>query len=221
MKPTNELTREQSRALLAAKLGATPAGVALAEAVGFPLDTAPDKCGTSGESSGVGVKANRRRVAASKRGAASRAAVAKAQAEFRAAKAVPTESAEQSALVAWFRAEFANLGLRDARQLIASQAGTMLGGSGDGLRFARFAKLKREGFVGGVPDLFLAHPVAPFAGLWIEMKRVKGGSVRPDQREMHDLLRRAGYAVEVAKGAREAQDVIELYVVGRYPPPSA
>ena len=112
MKPKNELTREQSRALLAAKLGASAAGVALAQAVGFPLPVSAccgaamriagegathwHECGACGKPTDAAqpepasapgpspVAANRRRSAASKRGAAARAATAKAQAEHKA-----------------------------------------------------------------------------------------------------------------------------------------
>jgi len=112
MKPKNELTREQSRALLAAKLGASAAGVALAQAVGFPLPVSAccgaamrvagdgathwHECGECGKPTDAAqpepasapgpspVAANRRRSAASKRGAAARAATAKAQAEHKA-----------------------------------------------------------------------------------------------------------------------------------------
>jgi hypothetical protein len=128
--------------------------------------------------------------------------------------ACPTESAEQAALVAWFRASYANLGLRDPRQLFASQGGAMLGGRTP-QAFARAARFKKEGQQTGTPDLFLAHPVAPYGGLFIEMKRVRGGTLRPAQKEIIAMLTRCGYAVAVAKGAVEAQSYIEAYVVGR------
>ena len=126
--------------------------------------------------------------------------------------AVPKESQEQSAFVAWFRAEYANLGLPSPNLLMASQAGTMLGGSGDAMRFARFAKLKREGFVSGCPDVFLSVPRAPYHGLFIEMKRTKGGTVSDDQKAMHALLRGQEYVVVVARGCAEAKAAVEQYL---------
>jgi hypothetical protein len=130
------------------------------------------------------------------------------------AVAVPTESQEQCEFVAWFRREYANLGLPSPLLLMASQAGTMLGGSGDAMRFARFAKLKREGFVSGVPDVFIAAPRAPYHGLFIEMKRTKGGTLSDAQKEIHALLRSQEYVVVVARGAQEAKNYTQKYLCG-------
>ncbi len=91
----------------------------------------------------------------------------------------------------------------------------MLGGR-TGQAFARAARLKKEGQQTGTPDLFLAHPVAPYGGLFIEMKRVRGGTLRPAQKEIIAMLTRCGYAVTVARGAAEAQAAIEAYVAGRH-----
>lgn len=66
------------------------------------------------------------------------------------------------------------------------------------------ARLKAEGVRPGVPDLFLALPRGEASGLWIELKRRRGGAVSPDQRAMIDRLRAAGYAVEVCAGADAA-----------------
>lgn len=65
------------------------------------------------------------------------------------------------------------------------------------------AKLKAEGVKSGVPDLFF-----PSLRLFVEMKRVKGGSVSPVQKHWHDRLTKAGYRVEVCRGAAEAVRVL-------------
>lgn len=126
----------------------------------------------------------------------------------------PTESQEQAALVTWFRLHHHALGVPSHFLLISSQAGAPLGGGQGHARFARFAKLAAEGFVPGVPDLFLAVPRAPYNGLWIEMKRTKGGKVSPQQEKLHSLLAAQGYAVAVCLGADWAQQVIEAYLSG-------
>lgn len=59
--------------------------------------------------------------------------------------------------------------------------------------------LKAEGVVAGVPDLHV-----PEFGLWIEMKRSKGGRVSAEQAEMHERLRAIGHDVIVAKGCADA-----------------
>jgi len=74
------------------------------------------------------------------------------------------------------------------------------------------AKLKAEGVKAGVPDIFFALPRNGKHGLFIEMKRIKGGSVRREQKAMIDRLRAAGYQVEVCKGFEAARNVLVNYV---------
>ncbi len=127
----------------------------------------------------------------------------------------PTESQEQSAFVSWWRANYADLGVPSPLLLIASQAGAMLGGGNDRMRFGRFNKLKREGFLSGVPDLLVAVPRGSWHGLWLEMKRTKGGKVSPEQEAMHAALRSQSYLVAVCAGADAAQLSTEMYLTGQ------
>jgi hypothetical protein len=69
---------------------------------------------------------------------------------------------------------------------------------------ATASRLKAEGVVKGVPDLFV-----PAWELWIEMKRVKGGSTSLEQDMMHLYLRSVGYKVIVTKGFEDAKQQIE------------
>ena len=84
----------------------------------------------------------------------------------------PTEEAEQTAVIEWatiMEKQFPELALLhhcpngEARNPIIG------------------AKLKRMGVKAGVPDLFLPVPRGGFHGLWIEMKRRKGGRVSEGQ----------------------------------------
>jgi hypothetical protein len=59
--------------------------------------------------------------------------------------------------------------------------------------------LKAQGLVPGIPDLF-----APACQLWVEMKRVNGGRLSPEQAAMHEHLRGIGHVVIVAAGADAA-----------------
>lgn len=83
---------------------------------------------------------------------------------------------------------------------------------------ASAAKAKREGLRAGVPDLFLAMPkithLGVSCGLWVEMKRVKGGVQSPAQKEYAKLLESVGYTVRLAKGADEAVADIADYIEG-------
>jgi hypothetical protein len=60
------------------------------------------------------------------------------------------------------------------------------------------ARLKAEGVVPGVPDLFI-----PAWGLFIEMKTLTG-KVSPEQKSMLEYLQSVGYDAIVAKGANAA-----------------
>ena len=60
-------------------------------------------------------------------------------------------------------------------------------------------RLKAEGVVRGIPDLFI-----PQWNLWVEMKRVSGGRLSPEQKGMIGYLEGIGQKVIVGKGARDA-----------------
>ena len=66
--------------------------------------------------------------------------------------------------------------------------------------------LKVEGTVKGIPDLFI-----PAWKLWIEMKRVKGGVLSPEQKEIIAYLKSVKYSVIVGKGAEDAKQQISAY----------
>jgi hypothetical protein len=110
------------------------------------------------------------------------------------ARAVPTEHYEQRELVRWFRLMFPGV------LLMAIPNG--------GARSAATAgRLKAEGVLAGVPDLFV-----PAWRLWIEMKRTKGGVVSGDQKKVISALRDAGYEVLICRGFADAQAQISEHV---------
>ena len=74
------------------------------------------------------------------------------------------------------------------------------------------ARLKAEGVLAGVPDVFLAAPSGPYAGLYIEMKRKAGGRATPAQKAMLATLESSGYAVVVCYGWRQAAFEILRYL---------
>jgi hypothetical protein len=74
------------------------------------------------------------------------------------------------------------------------------------------ARMKKEGVRAGVPDLFLAVPRGEFHGLFIEMKKPKGGRVSKNQSSMMKLLAAQGYASKVCCGWVEARVEIERYL---------
>ena len=113
----------------------------------------------------------------------------------------PTEHEEQCALFEW-----AELWLPMVSALLFA---IPVGGH---RHIAVADKLKAEGVKAGVPDIFFALPRNGEHGLFIEMKRVKGGSVRPEQKAMINRLRAAGYQVEICKGFDAARNVLTQYM---------
>ena len=74
--------------------------------------------------------------------------------------------------------------------------------------------LKLEGVKAGVPDICLPVPCGDYHGLYIELKRTKGGVVSDAQKEWIEMLNGRGYLAVVAKGANEAIKVISDYLKG-------
>lgn len=118
-------------------------------------------------------------------------------------KQIATEADEQRALFRWKRLM---QGHYPELQLMWH---TPNGGSRNPLE-AR--NLRLEGVTPGVPDIFLAVPRGGYHGLFIELKRVKGGRVSDEQRGMLDALNRQGYLAVVCKGWEAARGVIMNYL---------
>ena len=73
-------------------------------------------------------------------------------------------------------------------------------------------KLKAEGVRSGVPDLFLAYPHNGKSGLWIEMKKSKGGRASENQKAMMTMLIQNGYSAAICHGFLAAKKAIEEYL---------
>lgn len=82
---------------------------------------------------------------------------------------------------------------------------------------AEAARLKAEGVSAGVPDLCLPAPRGGYHGLYIELKRIKGGEVSKNQKEWLALLNRQGYFAAVCFGWQEAARAITKYLEGGKP----
>ena len=100
---------------------------------------------------------------------------------------IPSEHVEQSLFVQWFRRSYPNV-------LIFAVP------NGGARSKATAGKLKVEGVVPGIPDLFV-----PEWKLWVEMKRIKGGAVSNEQQGMIEYLQSVGYRAIVGKGAENAK----------------
>lgn len=74
------------------------------------------------------------------------------------------------------------------------------------------ARFRDMGVKAGVPDLFLPVPRGKYAGLFVELKRRKGGVVSVEQKKWIENLRGMGYAAEVAYGGWAAVELIKEYI---------
>jgi len=105
----------------------------------------------------------------------------------------PSEHEEQVGFVNWFRARFPGV------LLYAIPNG--------GHRSISVGKsMKAEGVTPGIPDLHV-----PAWGLWIEMKRQKGGRLSGEQKAIAAYLENVGQTVIVGLGASDAsRQVLEF-----------
>ena len=115
----------------------------------------------------------------------------------------PTEEQEQITVIEW--RDLMVKQLPDLEDLIHIPNG--------GLRSkSEAARFKRLGVRPGVSDLFLPAPRGKYHGLWIEMKRKKGGKLSPDQKDWLDRMNRKGYLALRADGAEEACEILYKYL---------
>lgn len=78
-----------------------------------------------------------------------------------------------------------------------------------GVKQAR--KLKAEGMVSGVPDLFIPMARKGYHGLFVEMKNGKKGRVSEEQMAMMIRLRKEGYQCAVCRSLEEFIKIIKDY----------
>jgi hypothetical protein len=113
-------------------------------------------------------------------------------------KISPSEHDEQVGFINWFRAKYPSV-------LIFAIP------NGEKRAISVAKRLKAEGVVRGVPDLYV-----PAWNLWIEMKRASGGRLSPDQKEMINYLESIGNTVIIGKGASDAsKKVLEFMEKGK------
>lgn len=116
---------------------------------------------------------------------------------------VPSESDEQQALFEWAAVKQAEI--PELRLLFHIPNG--------GYRNkVTAARMKSEGVKAGVPDLFLPVARDGCHGLFIEMKKVKGGKVSEEQYSWGKALVFEGYSFRICRGARDAIDEICGYL---------
>lgn len=112
---------------------------------------------------------------------------------------IPTEHEEQREFVSWFKRTHPGV------RIYAIP-------NGGARSMATAARLKVEGVSKGVPDLHV-----PAWNVWVEMKRIKGGTVSPEQKEWHSYLADVGHHVIIGRGADDAKEQLDRWFMQMFP----
>lgn len=125
------------------------------------------------------------------------------------AAAVPTEDQEHLAFISWcYVAKY-----RGQPLMRRDGPGLIIHIPNQGERNRLYAvKLARMGVQAGTPDFVLPIKTPRHGGLWIELKRRHGGTVRPSQRERLAVLGWGGQAAHVALGADHCKRIVLDYL---------
>ena len=116
-----------------------------------------------------------------------------------------TEHDEQAAFCEWMLMQHPEV------LFYSHPNGAWLAGN-KGQRIGQVNKLKREGMLPGVSDLFIAEPRGEFHGMYLEMKR-PGGEVSENQLWFLDQAEQRGYFTAVAaNGFDDAKSSTEWYL---------
>lgn len=78
--------------------------------------------------------------------------------------------------------------------------------------------LKKMGVKNGVSDIHLPVPRGQYHGMWVELKRARGGRLEQDQRIWLSAMKRLGYYCVCCEGWQEAAEYIEAYLGDRLSP---
>lgn len=116
---------------------------------------------------------------------------------------VPTEFEEQSAIFEWAKA------MSKRYPCLNYMSGSL---NGIRLPLGLAVKAKKNGLLKGFPDIFLPYNNGTYTGLFIELKRLKGGVVSPEQTDFIEYLNSQGYKAVVCKGHSEAISTIFNFI---------
>lgn len=122
---------------------------------------------------------------------------------------VPAESVEQQCLFQWARMQAGRWPELEMLYHVPNEGkrGKVVG-----------ARMVAEGLKRGVPDLCLPVARGGCHGLYIELKRQRGGRVTPEQGQWIGALVRGGYCAAVCCGWEEAARLIVRYLQGEVGP---
>lgn len=116
---------------------------------------------------------------------------------------LPSEAEEQAALFGWAQME------SYSRPELGLLFHIPNGGKRNKSEGARF---KAEGVKPGVPDICLPVARGGKHGMYIELKRLRGGTASEEQKQWLSALRAQGYHAVLCRGWREAAEEIRRYL---------
>ncbi len=117
------------------------------------------------------------------------------------------EHSEQVSLMQWWALQCRRFGIHEPLLFAIPNGGQR--------NIITAKRMKDEGVRSGIPDLFLAVPRGNFHGLFIEMKKPRGGVVSDNQKVCMEMLSTNGYCVTVCHGFIEAKTAITAYLDSR------
>lgn len=109
-----------------------------------------------------------------------------------------TEYHEQKAVIEYLRIKYPEILLTIAPNGIKMTIG-------------QAKKFKAMGYTSGTPDILIFEPRGIYKGLFLEMKKEKGGRVSENQKKWLKKANDRGYCAMVCYGFGEAQRMIESY----------
>lgn len=118
--------------------------------------------------------------------------------------AIQSEHDEQVTLMKWWALAHQRFGIPEQLLFAIPNGGVR--------NIVTASRLKAEGVRAGIPDLFLAVPSHGMHGLFVEVKRVRGGHVSDAQSVAIHELKSQGYDAVVCYGWEEAKAVIYGYL---------
>lgn len=115
------------------------------------------------------------------------------------------EHSEQVNLIQWWALQCKRFGIHEQLLFAIPNGGQR--------NIITAKRMKDEGVRAGIPDLFLAVPRGRFHGLFVEMKKPRGGVVSDAQKACMEMLSSNDYCVAVCRGFIDAQEAIKGYLL--------
>jgi hypothetical protein len=115
----------------------------------------------------------------------------------------PTEAQEQTTLFEWAAWNIAKYPELKCLYAIPN------GGSRNRIEAVN---LKKQGVRKGVSDIHLPVARRGYHGLWLELKRIAGGRIEPEQANWIELMRLHGHYAVIAYGFEDAKKYLEWYL---------